>query len=98
MGTAFDASVIIPALLSWHEPHRRAPPVLQSAIAGEAPVIVPLPALIEAYSVMTRLPPPWRLSPTDAHRLLDATFREPALVLSLDGGGVQLPPNAETWT
>ena len=34
---------------------------------------------------MTRLPPPWRIKPRDAHRLLDATFRAKAVVVGLEG-------------
>jgi predicted nucleic acid-binding protein len=32
------------------------------------------PALVEIYSVLTRLPPPHRLAPADAWALLDANF------------------------
>lgn len=37
-------------------------------------MVVAGPALIEAYSVLTRLPAPHRLSPTDALALLEANF------------------------
>ncbi|MBW1879677.1 MAG: PIN domain-containing protein [Deltaproteobacteria bacterium] len=84
-GLAFDTSVIVAALLSWHERHQDARPLLQRALQSGEPVIVPLPALFEAYSVMTRLPPPWRLSVHDAHALLERTFRARAIVPSLDG-------------
>ncbi len=42
------------------------------------------PALIESYSVLTRLPPPHRLSPADALALLDANFMR-AKIIALDG-------------
>lgn len=42
------------------------------------------PALIESYSVLTRLPPPHRLSPVDALALLDANFMR-AKIIALDG-------------
>ncbi len=38
-------------------------------------LIVPAPVLVEAYSVMTRLPAPHRISPADAVALLGDTFR-----------------------
>ena len=47
--------------------------------------MLPLPALVEAYSVMTRLPPPWRLKSGDARDLLDRTFRLRAVVIGLEG-------------
>lgn len=37
-------------------------------------MIVAAPALVETYAVLTRLPPPHRLSPVDALALLDANF------------------------
>lgn len=84
-GTALDTSVIIPALLAWHEHHGAALPVVSRALAERGPAIVPLPALIEAFAVLTRLPAPWRLRPMDAHRLLEGTFRGKALLVGLDG-------------
>ncbi len=89
-GTALDSSVIIAALLSWHEHHEVALPVVQAALDEPDGPIVPLPALIESYSVLTRLPPPSRLAPADAHTLLDRTFRRRARIVALDGG--------EGWT
>ena len=84
-GTALDTSVVIAALLSWHEHHEVALPTVQQALAQPDGAILPLPALIESYSVMTRLPPPSRLAPQDAHALLVRTFSE-ARIVSLDGG------------
>lgn len=86
-GTAFDTSVIVPALLAWHEHHLAALPMVQRAMKAEAPAIVPVPALVEAFAVLTRLPPPHRLRPADAHRLLADTFRAKARVVGLDGEG-----------
>lgn len=37
-------------------------------------MIVAAPALVEAYSVLTRLPAPHRLAPANALSLLDANF------------------------
>lgn len=84
-GIAFDTSVVVPALLRWHEHHPRALPVLQQALASSAPLVLPLPALIECFAVMTRLPPPWRLTRESAHQLLADTFRQRAIIASLEG-------------
>lgn len=84
-GTALDTSVIVPALLAWHEHHGAAHPVVSEALAGEDALILPLPALIEAFAVLTRLPAPWRLRPSDALRLLVDTFHGKARVVGLDG-------------
>lgn len=46
---------------------------------------VAAPALIEAYVVLTRLPPPHRLAPADALTLLEANFIKTTKVVALDG-------------
>ena len=46
--------------------------------------MVAAPALVEAYAVLTRLPPPHRLSPADALALLEADFIHPAKIITLD--------------
>ena len=76
---ALDTSLIIAALLSWHERHDEALSCLQEAMEGSIAVVIPLHALVEAYSVMTRLPSPHRLSSKDAWALLSGTFKSAKL-------------------
>ncbi|MDP9193028.1 MAG: PIN domain-containing protein [Acidobacteriota bacterium] len=76
---AVDSSVIVAGLLSWHEFHDRASRALGKAMAGGI-LLIPLPALVESYSVMTRLPAPYRLAPEIAHRLLHDSFGEGRIV------------------
>ena len=64
---ALDSSVVVAALLGWHVAHERA----EHAAAGNA---VPAHALLETYSVLTRLPAPHRLSAEVAGQLLVAWF------------------------
>lgn len=63
MSAALDANVIIAGLLSWHEHHRPAAAAIEAAFESGEPVVVPIPALIEVWSVMTRLPARPRLFP-----------------------------------
>lgn len=70
---AVDSSVVIAGLLTWHEFHQRAVRALENAIA-ERRLLIPMPVLIESYSVMTRLPSPHRLRPEIAHELLHDSF------------------------
>jgi predicted nucleic acid-binding protein len=70
---AVDTSVIVAALLGWHEDHDPARKALERALVSER-LVLPAPALVESYAVMTRLPSPHRLSPTDAAALLRDTF------------------------
>ena len=76
---AVDSSVIIAGLLSWHQFHQRAFDALEKAIASER-LLVPLAALVESYSVMTRLPSPHRLRPEIAHQLLHDSFGDARVV------------------
>jgi predicted nucleic acid-binding protein len=55
--------------------------------SGET-LLVAAPGLIEAYAVLTRLPPPHRLSPTDTRTLLVANFMsDPVQVVALEANG-----------
>lgn len=65
--TAVDTSVAVAALASWHEAHERA----RRAAANAS---IPAHARIETYSVLTRLPPPHRLSAGDVAELVSAWF------------------------
>jgi predicted nucleic acid-binding protein len=79
---AFDTSVIVAGVLGWHEHHKSALATLQHAF-DHGRVVLPGPALVETYSVLTRLPAPHRISPNDALELLDATFHDGATVVAL---------------
>jgi predicted nucleic acid-binding protein len=81
---ALDASVIVAGLLEWHEHHAVALPVVQAALTEPSTAVLPLPALLESYAVMTRLPPPWRIGGRDAHAILSASFRDRAVVVGID--------------
>lgn len=84
-GLALDTSVVVPALLRWHEHHSRALPLIRTALSASTSVILPIPVLAEAFAVLTRLPHPWRVAPSDAHRLLSETFRDRARLVSIRG-------------
>jgi predicted nucleic acid-binding protein len=72
---AVDSSVIVAALLDWHPRH----PVAVRAL-GRRPRAV-AHALVESFSVLTRLPAPHRISSALAVELLGDAFREAPLVL-----------------
>jgi predicted nucleic acid-binding protein len=71
-----DTSVVVAGFASWHENHASARRVLDGN-----PRLVDHCAL-EAYSVLTRLPPPHRASGSVARDFLAARFRGPFLRLS----------------
>ncbi|HTP29942.1 MAG TPA: PIN domain-containing protein [Anaeromyxobacteraceae bacterium] len=70
---ALDTSVIVASLLTWHEHHAPSLRALEAAMDG-GQLAVPVPALVESYAVITRLPAPHRLSARDAHALLESNF------------------------
>jgi predicted nucleic acid-binding protein len=82
MKIAVDTNVMIAGLSTWHEHHGVAFKALERALTQT--LVIPVPALLEAYAVMTRLPPPHRLSTGDAYTLLADNFREVATLVALD--------------
>ena len=75
---ALDTSVVVAALLGCHEAHEAA----RQAARGGA---IPAHALLESYSVLTRLPAPHRLAPDVASRLLAGWFPAGRLLLPSSG-------------
>lgn len=73
--TAVDTSVVVAGFASWHEGH-------QSALAALArKPRVPAHVLVEAYSVLTRLPPPHRAPADLVSTFLAERFPDAPLVL-----------------
>ena len=72
---ALDTSVAIPLLVSTHQAHAAVVTWWDGrevALSGHA--------LVETYSVLTRLPGDVRLTPQDAARLLDERFAPPLVL------------------
>lgn len=76
---ALDSSVVIASFGSWHEHHDVARNVLRVAPG------LPAHAALEAYSVLTRLPEPFRAEPPIVAEFLDRTFPSARLVLDPEG-------------
>jgi predicted nucleic acid-binding protein len=76
---------MIAAVCSWHERHPEAVAEIEERLERGERLTVAAHALVEAYAVLTRLPPPHRLAPADAWTLVKANFVEPATVVALGG-------------
>lgn len=76
---AVDSSVVIAAFASWHEHHA----VARKALADRPHLIAH--AAVEAYSVLTRLPPPHRAQPSLVHTFIAERFADRYLALSETG-------------
>jgi predicted nucleic acid-binding protein len=72
---AVDTSVVVAGFASWHDGHRSA----AAALARKPRV--PAHVLVEAYSVLTRLPPPHRAPAELVATFLAERFREAPLIL-----------------
>jgi predicted nucleic acid-binding protein len=73
---AVDTSVVIAAFASWHESH----PVAATLVA-DGPAL-PAPCALEAYAVLTRMPPPHRSGMAIVRDFLRQAFPAEHLVLS----------------
>jgi predicted nucleic acid-binding protein len=80
---AVDTSCIVAAVCSWHERHAEAAADINRRLEHGERLCTPAPALVEAYAVLTRLPPPHRLSAADAWALLDSNFIADDVVVTL---------------
>ena len=80
---------MIAAICTWHEHHERAVQEITRRLDRGEEMIAAAPALVEAYAVLTRLPAPYRLSPTDALALLDSNFISTTKIAVLDGKSYQ---------
>ena len=93
--TALDTSVVVAALLSWQASHARALTAVSASSGPGRRLVLPLPALVQSFSVMTRLPAALRLPPRGALDLLHGTFAGLAdLPASPSGDGWRLLEDA----
>lgn len=79
--TAPDTSVVVPALLAWHDDHR----VADDALAED--VVLLAHVELEAYATLTRLPPPARLEPEVVAQALARRFPGPRPALPASARG-----------
>jgi predicted nucleic acid-binding protein len=77
---------MVAAMCTWHERHEAAAGELNRRLANREAMLVGAPALVESYAVLTRLPPPHRLSSADAFALIEGNFIDVGRLIALDGG------------
>jgi len=82
---ALDTNCIVAAVCDWHEDHAAAAAAIEGRLARGEQRVVAAHALVEAYAVLTRLPPPHRLTPADAWTLLEANFVTGVRIVALTG-------------
>jgi predicted nucleic acid-binding protein len=65
---------MISAVCTWHVHHERAAQEIERRLREGETLVLAAPAMVEAYAVLTRLPPPHRISPADSWALLEGSF------------------------
>ena len=75
---AVDTSVVVAGLSPWHEHHESC----REALDGRPRIVGHV--LLETFSVLTRLPVPFRMPAAIVSELLMADFAEPPLTMSAD--------------
>lgn len=70
-----DTSCLIAAVCDWHEHHASTSEAFERSRRRGDEIVTVAHALAEAYSVLTHLPSPHRLSPDVAFTLLEANWR-----------------------
>ena len=66
MKVFLDTSVLVAAVVSNHESHTRAFPLLERIQNGKDEGVVAAHSLAELYAILTKLPPPYRHAPEQA--------------------------------
>src|SRR6478736_9471678 len=74
---------MIAAVCGWHEQHRPAAAAIETRLERGDGMVIAAHAVAEAYSVLTRLPSPHRLTPSDAWTLIKTNFVDEATVVAL---------------
>jgi predicted nucleic acid-binding protein len=83
--TVVDTSVVVAAFASWHEQHE----VADDTVATGVQLVAH--CAIEAFSVLTRLPPPHRAPGHLVRDFLFARFLDPYVALDANGYSVLIP-------
>ena len=80
MRVLLDTSCLVAAVLPQHEHHAATVADLARRRAANHHFILAVHAATEAYAVLTRLPPPHRVSPSDAFAVLDRNWGNAEMV------------------
>jgi len=80
---------MIALVCGWHPDHPRSFAEFSRRLSRGEELVVATPALVEAYAVLTRLPHPHRIAPSDALFLLESNFMGDQRLVSLSEGAYE---------
>jgi predicted nucleic acid-binding protein len=75
-----DSSAVVALVSTWHAQHQRVHDFIEGRLAGGDRLALASHSLVEAYSVLTRLPAPYRIAAAAAHELLEINFSDCVLL------------------
>ncbi|SRR6266496_5851791 len=81
-----DTSCMVAAVCTWHERHEAAADEIDRRLRARESLVIAVPALAEAYAVLTRLPAPHRLHAADARDVLKVSFVRQGRLVALEAG------------
>ncbi len=76
---------MVAAVCGWHVRHAAAAAAIEGRLDRGERMTIAAHAIAETYAVLTRLPAPHRLAPSDAWTLVRANFVDHASLVTLDG-------------
>ena len=71
-----DANGLIASACDWHDHHARTQAELQRRARAPEELVLAAHSLVEVYSVLTRLPPPYRFRGEDALTLIEGNWAD----------------------
>lgn len=78
---------MVAAVCTWHERHAAVAVAIEQRLGRGDRLVTAAHAVVETYAVLTRLPPPHRVSSSDAWTLVRTNFVKPAKVIALPAAG-----------
>ena len=82
---AVDSNCMVAFVLTGHVHHDPVWREVTDRLNDGQAMVVPAPALVEAYAVLTRMPSPYKLAPESAWQMLQVSFGANGRVHALDG-------------
>ncbi len=84
MKVGLDTSCLVPLFLDEHTRHEVTWAEWERLQKQNVQWVVPCHAILECFSVLTRMPPPYRREPQEAERMLRDNFEKDAAMPGLD--------------
>ena len=79
-----DTSCLVPLICSWHAFHATTAAECERLRRQNVQLVVAVHALMECFSVLTRMPMPYRFSPGEAERLVIENFSKDSEIPGID--------------